>query len=418
MLKKFLSFSTIKVVGLALSVLYVFYLGKLLQPEDLGVYYLSITLLTFLMAVSRLGFDNYVLKQVSIYYRDGDFEAIVNLLSNVRFKILIMSLVLSLLALSFQDVIEFYFFDGKELKEKYYYIIGSLFFYNMSYIYSESCKASGFLNFSIVLPSLLFPLINVTVLFLGVLLGFNVYDVVFISILISTVLMFVVSSIYYYMRVISSVKSLFFTYRKYNIDRRQLVSFYFIAISNFIFATIDTIVLGALSSNSDVGIYNVILRFALPFSITLIAISSIYSSKFAIMNSNSDRLGVKRLYKKLTRVSFYIGIIYFVIIIFFGNELLLFFGEQYSAGFIPLIIIAFGNFILLATGPSAIVLMMCGYEGMYKNLLLVSGCFNIAVSILFVSYYGLLGAAISTMLSLVFKNIVSYFLVYKCVKDE
>ena len=72
-----------------------------------------------------------------------------------------------------------------------------------------------------------------------------------------------------------------------------------------------------------------------------------------------------------------------------------------------LIITSIGYFVLFVSGPSAVMLMMTGYEKDYRNILIYTSILNLALSVVFVSFFGLLGAAISTSVSLIVKNIAS-----------
>ena len=80
-----------------------------------------------------------------------------------------------------------------------------------------------------------------------------------------------------------------------------------------------------------------------------------------------------------------------------------------------LIIISFGYLILLVTGTSAAVLMMCGHEKQYKNIVVCTGILGVMLSCILTYLFGLIGAAISTTISLIIKNLVSFYLASTCL---
>ena len=282
-IKNIFSYSLYKIAGMLLSIIYVVYLGKILSADQLGVYYLTITVLSSAMVISRLGFDNLIVKQVSIFYDNGQIKKIIKFLKFLNTKVLISSILITILIVLFSNDISYYLLDTSNHKNKIIMISCCIYFYNMVFIYSESFKATGNLNLSVVFPSILFPLFNI----IGVSILFPFFNEmgVFISVSVSVILIY--------------FSGKFFLNKKIK-DENQLenndfllgvkipVNFYLISVSNFIFASTDTIMLGFLSNNSDVGIYAILLRVVLPFSTLLIIINSVYARDFSIWYNNNQ----------------------------------------------------------------------------------------------------------------------------------
>ena len=80
LLKNIFSYGLYKIASMVLSIIYVIYLGKILSADQLGVYYLTITVLTSAMVISRLGFDNLIVKEVSIFFEKGLIKKIIKFL--------------------------------------------------------------------------------------------------------------------------------------------------------------------------------------------------------------------------------------------------------------------------------------------------------------------------------------------------
>ena len=95
------------------------------------------------------------------------------------------------------------------------------------------------------------------------------------------------------------------------------VNFYLISVSNFIFSSVDTIILGFLSTNSDVGVYAILLRVVLPFSTLLIIINSVFARDFSIWYNNNQIRKCRENYSKLIKVSLLFGGSIFFIDLFF-----------------------------------------------------------------------------------------------------
>ncbi|GAA6172323.1 flippase [Colwellia sp. KU-HH00111] len=395
---------------MGLSVIYVLILAKMLDANSLGVYYLTMTMMSFLMVVSRLGFDTLILKTTSILISERNLIALKKLQGYVSKKILLLSILVIITTFSIANHIAEVFFDGAN---NYGLLIVSstLYFYNMVFIYSETLKGYNCLNLSVCLPNVLFPALNLIAL--SVLFPFFGEISVFYAVSISVIIVYLISLII--------VKNQFEKYTHTpNIKNEHQplaipYSFYFIALSNYIFAFIDTLTLGVFSSNADVGIYSVLLRLVLPFSVLLIIINNVFSRKFSIWYENKQLGKCIDTYKLLIKYSLLFATVYFAIILNFGDDMLLFFGNDYLMGKTALIIISFGYFILLVTGPSAAVLMMCGHEKQYKNIVVCTGILGVMLSCILTYLFGLIGAAISTTISLIIKNLVSFYLASTCL---
>ena len=166
--------------------------------------------------------------------------------------------------------------------------------------------------------------------------------------------------------------------------------------------------MGLLADNSDVGIYNILLRVVMPFSVLLLIVNNIFMRNFSIWHSNGEAEKCISMYTKLVKLSFTVGAPIFVFIVFFRIEILSFFGQDYAVGAEALIVLSFGCFAMLATGPSAAILMMTGHEDKYKRIVINAGLVNILLSIALIYEYGLIGAVFSTAASMIFKNIMSF----------
>jgi len=409
--KQIFSYGFLRVFGMGLSVIYVMVLAKIMSADSLGIYYLTITVLSFLMVLSRLGFDHLVVKKVSVLANDNNLAAIRYFLSFVSKKILYLSVLLTLITVLLSEHISYLFLDG--IDNDFGLIIMSciLYFYNMVFIYSETLKANGNLSLSVLLPNILFPCLNI----LSVSILFPLYGVagVFYSVSLSVIIVYLASLIL----VKKELNKYPVTSESKKPDYKLAIpyNFYYISLSNYIFASVDTLALGIFSNNAEVGVYSVILRLVLPFSVLLIIVNNVFSPKFSIWYADKRIDKCINAYKQLVMYSSLFSVLYFGMIVMFGSEMLLFFGNDFLIGKLPLIVIAFGYAVLLVTGPSAAVLMMCGHEKVYRNIVVWVGGFGVILSLILTCFFGLIGAAVSTSISLVIKNIVSFVFAGRCL---
>jgi O-antigen/teichoic acid export membrane protein len=365
------------------------------------------------MVIVKLGYENFIVKEISRLRNLDDYASIEVFFNQVFNKVLLFSLLVTVFIISLSELISNILLGGAEYS--YAIIIISLLIYihSVTYLYSEALKALGFVNASVLSPFILFPLFNIV----GTLVLFPIYGLegVFISVFISAVINYLFVKLFYYKK-FNKLKNLRKqdTNNTHSIAKSTIpVSFYVISLANFIFAAIDTFVLGVLSTTSEVGIYSIILRVLLPFSTMLIILNGIFARQFSVLAAEDNVYECHLLYKKLLMLCFSLSVIMFIAIVCYGDSILLFFGKEFVVGYEALVIMTLGSFILLSTGPSAIYLMMAGYEKDYKNLLLLTGITGVLLSFIFIYYFNLIGAAISTSATLALKNILSFYLVRK-----
>jgi O-antigen/teichoic acid export membrane protein len=169
---------------------------------------------------------------------------------------------------------------------------------------------------------------------------------------------------------------------------------------------IDTFILGIFESDANVGIYNVSLKIATLTSFTLLAINSILAPKIA----KNYELNKKREYKTLIRFSaklnFFVstGIVFLVLV--FNDFLFGIFGDEYVEGRTILFILCLGQLVNALAGSVGIILQMIGKQIIHQNNVLMALVLNIITTLILTPIYGGAGAAIATVASLIFWNII------------
>ncbi|MBT5147106.1 MAG: hypothetical protein HOM41_00955 [Flavobacteriales bacterium] len=103
----------------------------------------------------------------------------------------------------------------------------------------------------------------------------------------------------------------------------------------------------------------------------------------------------------------------FIAILIFPSFVLDFFGEEFTDGVAPLIILAIGQIINAICGPVMYLLNMTGKEKQARNIIIVASIINVALNLYFIPLYGLMGAAIATGVSTVVWNIMAVFQIKK-----
>lgn len=181
-----------------------------------------------------------------------------------------------------------------------------------------------------------------------------------------------------------------------------LVSLIWIPITS-----IDTIFLGFFRTTFEVGVYNVIIPTAnlittipeivLMFFLPLL--SSLYGKRLI---SN-----IKSFYITATKWTFMLSIPFFILMLFYSRQLIhLLFGESYVSGALSFSIVLVGYFFVSLFSTSTSVLQVFKKQKKLLFITIITCVSVISFGIILIPFFGLMGAALSTSVSLILFNLL------------
>ncbi|WP_433527955.1 flippase [Micromonospora sp. CA-263727] len=190
---------------------------------------------------------------------------------------------------------------------------------------------------------------------------------------------------------------------------RQLFSFSTVSWVSSLSATgliwMDTLLLGALGSGEDVGVYNVATRLVTVAIFVLAPINAALGPHLAYLYHQERMTEVRRIYRAATGWVVRLSLPAFVALLVFPDDLLRLFGGTFAAGATVTVILAAGQLVNAATGPCGTVLNMSGRVAlnMYDNLAVL--LLNVLLNLWLIPAYGIVGAAVAWAVSLAAVNL-------------
>jgi O-antigen/teichoic acid export membrane protein len=175
----------------------------------------------------------------------------------------------------------------------------------------------------------------------------------------------------------------------------------------------DTFMIGYFINESSVGIYNIALKVGTMSNFSLVAFITMFAPLISKLFHKGELGKLANIYKAITKWILAINLSFLSIIILFNENILLLFGEEFLVGSAALIFVACGQTVNAAVGPAEQVNIMTGYPqyAFYNNLVTVF--INVGLNYLLIPIYGILGAAIASLVSVATVNIIRVLLVYK-----
>ena len=178
----------------------------------------------------------------------------------------------------------------------------------------------------------------------------------------------------------------------------------------------DVILLGYFNGATDTGIYAAALMTA---GILVIILQS-QESFIAPLLSESLALGIRQKTKEIfalsLRWSVLLGFPLFICFILFSREILGLYGEAFQRAALCFVLLSIGQFFNLATGSANNILLFSGKSRVVMVNELIKGVFQIALNILLIPRYGIIGAAISMVASLTAINVLRLVEIYKLLR--
>ncbi|MGF1640178.1 MAG: flippase, partial [Rhodospirillales bacterium] len=162
----------------------------------------------------------------------------------------------------------------------------------------------------------------------------------------------------------------------------------------------DTILLGILRSDAEVGIYRTATQMALLVIFGLQGLNQVLQPHFARLHRQGDMARLQRLVTASARAILALALPPVLAYVLFGASLMAFiFGEPFRDGGIALAILALGQLINAGMGSVGMLLTMTGHERDTLKGVAVAAVVNVILNLLLIPSFGMAGAAAATAIS-------------------
>ncbi len=163
----------------------------------------------------------------------------------------------------------------------------------------------------------------------------------------------------------------------------------------------------------EVALFATAHRTAMLNSFLLIGINLIVVPRFAGAHAAKRFNEIDNLALQSSRIMLACAIPVTLATVVFPERIMSIFGPEYAAGAVLLRIMAIGQFVNLLTGSVGELLPMTGHERDYRNVVLLTGPFSIISAAVLTYYFGAVGAALATAVSVATQNLLAVRMVKK-----
>ncbi|MEL6933092.1 MAG: flippase [Pseudomonadota bacterium] len=173
------------------------------------------------------------------------------------------------------------------------------------------------------------------------------------------------------------------------------------------FGHIDTLMLGLLGDETDVGAYRVAVQLSMLVIFALSVVNHVIQPKLSELHSQRDITGMQKLVADSSLLMFLATLIPAVIAAAMAPQILEFvFGKDYRVAAPALQILIFGQVLNVFFGSVGTILNMTGMEKEATQGMVIAIIINISLDVVLIPFFGLTGAALASAITIIIWNAI------------
>ena len=384
------------------------FLARILGPGQYGIFSFTYSLLFLFALLAKFGTDTASMRYISSYLSEKDTYKLLNFLK-LALTVVVLGSLISILI--FYSLFHFKFFNTNSFPDAM--LIPALIGIPLlALLHLAQYSLRGF--HAIVLSQIPESILRPSILFLGCLflwMGEKHLDAVTVINLnnLSLLIACLVAAYLLFKRIPKSYNSI--SKLPYKSIIFSLTSFTLISGIHLVLSQTDILMLGFSTSPDKVGYYAAAARIGILVVFTLNAVSSALAPIISSLHSKNEIEKLEKIANFSSKLSFYSTLPIFLMIIFFGEQILSFFGEEFKFAYHALVILSLGQLVKSFFGPIGFLLTMTGEEKTATKIYGTSAIVNVLLNFLLIPILGIKGAAISTAASSILAQILAALVV-------
>ncbi|WP_417558837.1 flippase [Mesoflavibacter zeaxanthinifaciens] len=394
-----------KILGMVFGYIAGIFIANYYGAEELGFYSLCITVLSIAVLVPKFGFDSSLIKILNDVLIKGNKQNFVSVLKRSSIFSLLLSIIATIVLFFSSDYIATNFFKNPDLKNPLiatsFAIIPTTLLVIASGMYQALKKTFQHMLFKTALINVGFVIFLIVNYYL-----LKRYSNIMILYCITAYLVLIIAIVCVVLRVnkVSFKNNRIFNYKSWDIFN---VSYPMLFSNSFaiLLGWINVLLLGYFITESEVGIYDSTEKLAALSNLALIAINSIAAPKFAEAHSKNNIEHLKTVMQKSTKMIFFITAPLLLVLILFGKKVLSLYGAEFITGYWCLVFLCLGRFISSISGSVGYLLQMTGQQKTFQNVVFLAFIINLILCLVLIPKYGILGAAVSKCIAIIFWNV-------------
>ena len=186
--------------------------------------------------------------------------------------------------------------------------------------------------------------------------------------------------------------------------RRAAIPLVLLGATESLMNRTGVMLLGWIADTKSAGIYSLAFNIALVVTLPRIAVNTLFAPEISGLHARKEKAMMQLLVTRASSWTLGAGFFMALGLFLLAEPLLGWFGVGYEAGVPALRILLVSQVIAASAGSQLHVMTMTGHEQSAAVLLILSAIVNATASIVLISWFGLIGAAVSTGAVLIIWN--------------
>ncbi|MCD4669535.1 MAG: oligosaccharide flippase family protein [Actinomycetia bacterium] len=384
---------------------------RLFGAEVYGIFVFSLAIYMIIQRFTLFGTNYGIIKTISAYSEKGD---LTERNSTVSFAIVFVTIVSVITVIIiriglvvFRDKIDINYIGP--LKTLVFYLVVISILHTLASIFQARHQMLIFTASVNLIPGLMFLTLVVLFYYLTNLSPINVLVMARLSSVFIPLLF-----LFLWVRKIKIMESLS---RKHVPAYKKFIRFVSPLMGSELLIGLDAhlniLVLGIMMGASDVAIFNGALQVAFVCSFILASVSQAFTPTIASLYHKGSIKKLGELYGKITIILLAASIIFLLAIWMLRTFIMGLYGEEFLRGATSLVILASGYSFAALSGPCGRMNTMMGYPQYQLYISIGLIIVKFLLSIWLISIWGIMGAAIATMICSVLSNMLRMILLYR-----
>lgn len=392
-----------RIFGAVISFIFNLVIARKLDLVEAGYFFLCLSIVLFLSAIARLGFENTVLRYTAANIGMG--LSIKNILNFAIRRSSTVAMILGLVVFFFASFIAEFIFNKPELASSLKFISPAILGFSIVFLTSMSLQGRK----KIILSSVSQNAAHFSLCCAFIVCN-SVTDAKEASSYLSLSLG-LTASFFYWISISGLGKS------GRELDKSQIIkssrSNWLTSVNSQLIQWGPPILVGIFLAAEQVAYFSVAQRISLLTSFVLMAVNVVVSPKFASYSAINDREGLRRTAIFSVRLLLMSMLPFLILILSFPSNFMELFGAEFIEGASLLQILVVGQAINVVSGPVGYVLMMSGNE---RDMSLVSTICSVGMLIfvpVMIKLFETTGAALCVAFFVGLQNLLAVSFVQK-----
>lgn len=403
----------LKIIGMLFGYLAMLFITRNYGAEEWGIYSLCFTIFSIAILLPKFGFDNSIVRIIGELKLMSNKKEILNVLFKAFTIVIFISLIVIVIINYYSDYIVLEILNQKDIlaymKPISFAIIPMVVLAIIAATFQAFKKTLLFMLFKTTLINIVFFIL--LIIFYWGKVKISIFETYLLAIGISLIIAsLVLTTTFKKIHLIGQEENKRYSYKSIiKISTPMLLS----SSIALLIGWSSTLILSYYGTTRDIGIYNSTLKLAAIALISITAVNAVTTPKFVEFYTNKDFFSLQKIVQKSTKMMFFTTAPILVFFIIFSKQVLAFFGEEFTVGYLALIYLCTSKFISSISGSVGYIMQMTDQQKTYQNIILIAFFINVVLSFILIPKYGINGAALAGSLAIVFWNITLVFVIKK-----